>query len=303
MNALAGFIMRGRSQAILSVSLLTVLSWLFSLASLLAAASVALPTLRRGGKEGALVVLGSLPVVALAGQLALGNALQAGGYSLAVWLPVMATSIVLRETASLSVAVLFALGLGLILVVGFYALVDDPATFWGDTLQKVIQPVIERRGGEVDAELMNQTMQMFSTYATGAVGAGSLMTVLISLLIARWWQANLYNPGGFRAEFTPLRLPWFISLAFLSIALVAGIVGGGMAVFSANLLMPVFMAFVLVGFAVLHALCSVLPSGKFWLAGIYVGLIFVAPMVLLIAVIGLTDPWLHWRSRFVPRSS
>lgn len=295
--------MRGRSQAILSVSLLTVLSWLFSLASLLAAASVALPTLRRGGKEGALVVLGSLPVVALAGQLALGNALQAGGYSLALWLPLMATAIVLRETANLSVAVLFALGLALILVIGFYALVDDPAAFWGDALQKVIQPVIERRGGEVDAELMNQTMQMFSTYATGAVAAGSLMTVLISLLIARWWQANLYNPGGFRAEFTPLSLPWFISLAFLSLALVAGIVGGGMAVFSANLLMPVFMAFVLVGFAVLHALCSVLPSGKFWLAGIYVGLIFVAPMVLLIAVIGLTDSWLHWRSRFVPRSS
>lgn len=295
--------MRGRSQAILSVSLLTVLSWLFSLASLLAAASVALPTLRRGGKEGALVVLGSLPVVALAGQLALGNALQAGGYSLALWLPVMATAIVLRETANLSVAVLFALGLALILVIGFYALVDDPAAFWGDALQKVIQPVIERRGGEVDAELMNQTMQIFSTYATGAVAAGSLMTVLISLLIARWWQANLYNPGGFRAEFTPLSLPMFISLAFLSLALVAGIVGGGMAVFSANLLMPVFMAFVLVGFAVLHALCSVLPSGKFWLAGIYVGLIFVAPMVLLIAVIGLTDSWLHWRSRFVPRSS
>lgn len=295
--------MRGRSQAILSVSLLTVLSWLFSLASLLAAASVALPTLRRGGKEGALVVLGSLPVVALAGQLALGNALQAGGYSLALWLPVMATAIVLRETANLSVAVLFALGLALILVIGFYALVDDPAAFWGDALQKVIQPVIERQGGEVDAELMNQTMQIFSTYATGAVAAGSLMTVLISLLIARWWQANLYNPGGFRAEFTPLSLPMFISLAFLSLALVAGIVGGGMAVFSANLLMPVFMAFVLVGFAVLHALCSVLPSGKFWLAGIYVGLIFVAPMVLLIAVIGLTDSWLHWRSRFVPRSS
>jgi len=293
--------MRGRSQAILAVALLTVLSWLLSLVSLIAAAGVALPTLRRGGKEGVLIVLGALPVVALAGQLTLGNAIQAGGYSLILWLPVMVTAIVLRETASLSVAVLFALGLGLILVIGFYALVDDPASFWGDTLQKVIQPVIERRGGEVDAELMNQTMHMFSNYATGAVAAGSLMTVLISLLIARWWQANLYNPGGFRTEFTQLRLPWFISLAFLSISLMAGISGEGMGMFSANLLMPVSMPFLLVGFAVLHVLCSALPSGKFWLAGIYVGLIFVAPMVVLIAVIGLTDPWLNWRSRFVTR--
>jgi hypothetical protein len=303
MNALAGFFMRGRSQAILSVSLLTVLSWLLSLASLLAAASVALLTLRRGGKEGAFVVLGALPVVALAGQLALGNALQAGGYSLALWLPVLGTAIVLRETASLSTAVLFALGLALVLVIGFYALVDDPAGFWGDTLQRAIQPMLERRSSEVDPELVNQTMQIFSTYATGAVAAGSLMTVLISLLVARWWQANLYNPGGFRAEFTQLRFPWIISLAFLLIALVAGITGGGISVFSANLLMPVFTAFILGGFAVIHALCSALPSGKFWLAGIYVGLMFVAPMVLLIAAIGLTDPWLHWRSRFVLRRS
>lgn len=295
--------MRGRSQAILMLSLLTMLSWLLSLASLLAAATVALPTLRRGWKEGAFLVLGALPVVALAGQLTLGNALQAGGYSLALWLPVFGTAIVLRETASLSVAVLFALGLGLILVIGFYVWMDDPATFWGDTLQKVIQPVIERRGGEVDAQIINQTMQMFSTYATGAVAAGSLVTVLSSLLIARWWQANLYNPGGFRAEFTQLSLPWIISPAFLLMALATGTTGGGTAVFSANLVMPILMAFVLVGFAVLHAVCSVLPSGRFWLAGIYVGLMFLAPMVLLIAVIGLTDPWFHWRSRFVPRRS
>ncbi len=291
--------MRGRSQAILVVAALTVLSWLLSLASLLAAAAVALPTLRRGGSEGGLIVLGALPIVALGGQLALGNALQAGGYSLVLWLPVLGTAIVLRETASLSTAVMSSLGLGLLLVGGFYAVVDDPNAFWGSALSLAIQPVLERRGeGEIDAELINQTMQMFSTYATGAVGAGALMTVLISLLVARWWQANLYNPGGFRSEFLQLRLPLVLSLAFVLVSLIAGVTGGVAAIFLANLLMPVFMALVLVGFAVAHALCSGMTYGKFWLAGVYVALMFVAPMVLLIAMIGLTDPWYNWRSRF-----
>lgn len=297
--------MRGRSQAILVVSLLTILSWFLSLASLLAAAALALPALRWGGRAGAMVMVGALPVVALSGQLAMGDGLQAGGYSLALWLPVLVTAFVLRETAHLSTAVLSALGMGLILVLGFYALVDDPTTFWGDALHKAIQPMLERRGGsEVDAELMNQTMQMFSTYATGAIAAGFFMTVLMSLLLARWWQASLYNPGGFRTEFTGLRLPRMLSLAFLLIALVAGMTGSAAGIFSVNLLMPVFMAFVIVGFAVIHALCLRLPSGRFWLAGVYVGLMFVAPMfMLLIAMIGLTDAGLDWRSRFVHRVS
>lgn len=32
------------------------------------------------------------------------------------------------------------------------------------------------------------------------------MGVIISLVLARWWQAILYNPGGFREEFHSLRL-------------------------------------------------------------------------------------------------
>ena len=53
MSALAQFIMKGRSQAILVLASFTILSWLLSLASLLAAAALALPTLRRGIQDGA----------------------------------------------------------------------------------------------------------------------------------------------------------------------------------------------------------------------------------------------------------
>ena len=300
MNALAGFIMRGRTQGILAIALLTILSWALSLASLLAAAALALPTLRRGGKEGLLLAAGALPAVALVGQFLLGNALQAGGYALALWLPVLMVAVVLRETASLAMAVVSAMALGLVMVAGIYAVIDNPATYWLAALQQFMQPMLEQRNAGVDPQLMAQTLQAFSRYATGAIAAGSVMTVLISLLLARWWQASLYHPGGFRAEFLQLRLPLLAGYAFLALLALLAVSSGGLAEFAANLLLPGLMVYILAGFAVIHALCSRSATGRFWLVGIYIGLMFVAPLVLLIALTGLSDSWLHWRQRLVP---
>lgn len=298
MNALARFIMKGRSEAILVIAALTILSWGLSPASLLAAAAIALPTLRRGGKEGARLILGALPIVALAGYILLSDAVQAGGYSLVMWIPILLVAIILRETASLSIAVLSALALGWLVVAGMYAMLSDPAAFWLDTLQQVLKPMLEQRGTGVDEGLINQTIQLFSRYATGAIAAGSIMTVLISLLLARWWQANLYNPGGFRDEFQQFRLPTPAGYVFL-VLLIAGMASsGGVQEFSVNLLMPALMVYMLAGFSVIHALCSSTRAGRFWLAGIYVGLMFIAPLILVITLVGLSDSWFNWRQRF-----
>lgn len=297
MNALARFIMKGRSEAILVIAALTILSWGLSLASLLAAAAIALPTLRRGGKEGALLILGALPVVALAGYILLSDAVQAGGYSLVMWIPVLLIAVILRETASLTMAVLSALALGWLVVAGLYAMVSDPAAFWLDTLQQAVKPMLEQRGTGVEEGLINQTIQMFSRYATGAIAAGSVMTVLISLLLARWWQANLYNPGGFRAEFQQLRLPTSAAYVFLVLLVAVTASSGGVQEFAVNLLMPALMVYMLAGFSVIHAICTRTRAGRFWLAGIYVGLMFIAPLILVIALVGLSDSWFNWRQR------
>jgi len=231
--------------------------------------------------------------------MVMDNALQAGGYALALWAPMLLVAMVLRETASLSAAVLSALGLGLAVVVGFHLVLADPAGFWDAALQQAIKPVLEQRGAAVDEAMVRQTLQLFSRYATGAIAAGSVLTVLISLLLARWWQAMLYNPGGFRTEFLQLRLPVTLAWAFLVLVLAVGLAGGSVAGFTANLLMPMLMAYLLAGFSVIHALCSKSASGRFWLAGIYVGLMFIAPLILVIAILGWSDSWFNWRQRLL----
>lgn len=65
--------------------------------------------------------------------------------------------------------------------------------------------------------------------------------VILSLLLARWWQALLFNPGGFREEFQGLRLD--IRLVALSLVLALGLMqvpkaGGGILI----VMLPLFFA-------------------------------------------------------------
>jgi uncharacterized protein YybS (DUF2232 family) len=303
MSALAQFIMKGRSQAILVLASFTILSWLLSLASLLAAAALALPTLRRGIKDGAIVALAALPLVALAGELLMGSAVQAGGFALVIWVPVLLVAWVLRSTASLSVALLTTVGLGVVSVIGFYLVVDDVAGFWKEQFQVILKPILEQQMQGANDAPVALTIELFSRYATGSIAAGSVLSVILSLFLARWWQAGLYNPGGFRKEFLTLALNKWAAVGLLGFIALIALTGGELGVFIANITLPVFVGFMTAGFSVVHALCAASPSGRFWLIGLYVALLFVTPLILLIALVGISDSWFDWRRRFADRKA
>ena len=298
MSALAQFIMRGRSQAILVVSAFTVLSWLLSVASLLAAAALALPTLRLGIKEGLFIGACSLPIVALAGYGVMGGAVEAVGFALVIWAPTVLVAQVLRDSGRLSVALMSTVGIGMTVVTGFYLMMEDPAAFWRNQFGVILQPMLEAQMSASGEGAVGLTLDLFARYATGAVSAGSTLSVLASLLIARWWQAGLYNPGGFRKEFLALRLSKLVSSAFLILVALTAVLAGEAGIFLANFELPALMGFMLAGFAVLHSICGVYPSGRFWLMGIYLALMFMTPLILVIALLGVSDAWLDWRKRF-----
>lgn len=297
MSALAQFIMKGRNQAILVVSFFTILSWLLSLASLLAAAALALPTLRLGPREGLIVMVGALPAVAVSGYFLMGNALEAAGFALIIWVPVLLVSWVLRLTANLSVAVSSAVGLGSLSVVGFYGFVDDVAGFWKNQFQVILKPILEQQAQLGSDASITMTLDVFSRYATGSVAAGSILSVLMSVLLARWWQAGLYNPGGFRKEFTALRLNRWLATGLVVLTTLILMMGNDVGVFLANLVLPLFVGAMLAGFSLVHAKLSNNPSGRFWLTGLYIGIMFVTPLIILIAFAGIADSWLDWRRR------
>jgi hypothetical protein len=298
MQALAQFIMKGRASAVLAVTLLTVGSWLVSPLSLLAGAALALPTLRQGSREGAVIALMALPAVALGGWLALGTPVPAIYSALVLWCPVWLVSLLLRETGSLATALIGAGVLGGLMVIGLYAVVDDPAQLWIEQFTMLAGP---EAGGEDGFGQRLPQISRVARYLTGLMAGGLVLTTTAALFIARWWQATLYNPGGFHGEFLTLRFPPALAYAWLGLLGVAiATRGAGGSELWENLVVPPGLLFVFAGLAVLHHIFSRRERGRTWLALVYLALVFVSPLVAVVLFLGLSDIWADWRTRLAP---
>lgn len=294
MQALAGFIMRGRSQAALVAAAAAVLSLLLPLVGLLSAAAVALVTLRQGSTEG--LVVGAFAGLAsgLLAYLALGSPLPAIGFALALWLPVWLLAVVLRTTRSLDLVVQLAAGFGVLILIGVRLATADPAAFWAELLEPVRQSLVE--GEVMEAARSEELMRDIGRWMTGAFAATFYFQMVLSLFLGRWWQALLYNPGGFGTELRALRVNRGLGAAGLILLLV--LAAGLEAQWAAELLLILTPLFLLQGIAVAHALVDILKASRGWLVGLYVLLVLAMPHAeILVAGLGLADIWMDVRAR------
>jgi len=299
---LAAFIMRGRMQAMMVASSLGLLSLLFPPVSIVSSASVALVTLRRGGKEGLYVLAFSCLSSAILGILLFGNMQFALLYGLVLWLPIWVISIVLREGKHLSVAIQIAVLFGMIGVLGFYLYADDPATLWQSVLSLMIQPMLASNP-DVPLEEVKQSIKVFSHFMTGGIAAGSVYGLLFGLFLARWWQAVLFNPGGFREEYLSLRVHSRVALASLFIVAIAWFSSGIVAEICWNLSILSLVLYAFVGMAVLHSAFSEMKTKRFTVPFLYITLVLVPHVVAIIVVVGVVDAWLDLRSKILNKKS
>jgi hypothetical protein len=293
MRFLATFALRGRVQALAVVCGLAVASLvLFPPLSLLSTALLALVALRQGAKESAWVLLLSLLTLGIAG-VASDASLEAILYGASLWLPVWPMALLLRETCRLDWTVEAAAGLGLLAVLSIYLLVDDPVALWREKLQLFAQPLLENTPPDFNAAAFGKMLDLLAHYSTGLIVGSSVLSLFIGLIIARWQQAALFNPGGFRTEFSALRL--HRAMAYAVVAGIALAFSGqtALAEIAWNLDIVFLALCTLAGFSVVH---TVLNGKTFWLVGVYMALFIASYFVLpLLALIGLSDALLDWR--------
>jgi hypothetical protein len=297
MHALAAFIMKNRASAILAVVLFAVGSWFIAILGLLSAAAVALPTLRKGSREGAAISAVALPAVATGAWMTFGEPWPAIYSALVLWVPVWMVSILLRHSGNLAMALLGAGALGMLALLTVYLLLDDPGSLWVSQLNALAQSA-PSEGGLPDASL-SRTLERMARFVPGMMAAGLVTSVTASVFIARHWQAALFNPGGFGSEFRGLRLPKVLGYLWLSLLITAWASRPGAASeLLANLAAPPSILFVLAGLSVVHAVCFNRQNGRFWLTGVYLALLFVSPLIVAILAIGFSDTWINWRQGF-----
>lgn len=288
MSGFLGFVMRSRLSAIGIVALGAVMPLLFWLSG----AVIALVTLRRGIAEGLLITGGAAAVLLPLYGLAVGSPMAILQPIALLWVPVLALAQILRQTVSLAATLQLAGVLAGLGVLAFYGLHGDPAEFWQGTLQALADVF---SAGSPGPEWQLAAEQL-APRLTGLWIANMLGIVLLCLLLGRWWQALLYNPGGFREEFHSLRLTrWF---AVLVLALVVGsmVTPPGIVSDLASVMGAVFLLQTL---AVMHAIAAMRGWHVGWLIGAYL----ILPLMLRpAALLGLADSFVDFRARAASRA-
>ena len=253
MRGLAEFIMRGRWQA-LGVAVLGSGSLLFGWVS---AAAIALVTLRNGSASGGWLTLWAiLPAIIIA-------AISGDTGSVLLLLGAFSLAVILRESVSLSLAVMASVPLALL---GGAALTLFNGVFLQELVATFNQALAQFEQELAQGEAAEMVFNGVSVPQVAALLAtGNAVIALLSLILGRYWQASLYNPGGFGEEFRALRLPVGAVLLMASAALILWWMGADWRVWSAVVVLPL----TIVGFSLLHAFAKRAGKGVTWLALMY----------------------------------
>jgi uncharacterized protein YybS (DUF2232 family) len=298
MKALASFILRGSSQAILVAVGTGVLAMILPPLSLLSGAAVGLTTLREGTRQGMIVMLGSAMFVAVLAYFSLGNALPGLVFLGVLWLPLWILGWLLRETRSLALATLVAGGFGVFGVLVSYLLLGDASAWWEQTLLTIFQPAMEAGGPLANRERVVSMLADIARIMTGILAAGIVLNVLMCLYLARAWQAQLFNPGGFRSEFYTLELGRGVALATLVIIVLSMLPLADVAHLATEVMLVLLGLYVVQGLALIHAIVALRGLRGAWLVVLYLVMFFVLPqLMVLVAVVGLIDTWVDFRQR------
>lgn len=298
MRALASFILRGYSQTIMVMVGMAVLAMIAPPFSLVSGAALALATLRNGARFGLLVMVVSTVFVSALAYFSLGDALIGLILLAILWLPLWVVAWVLREFRSLALASIVTAALGVAGILLVYLWLGDTAAWWQEQLLVIFEPAIEAGGGLANREAVESILAGIARIMTGIAAAGIVLNTLMCLYLGRGWQAMLYNPGGFRSEFYELRLGRWIALASLLVIVVSMLPLGVVSHLADEILIVVFVLFVIQGLAMLHAIVAKRKMHPGWLFGLYVLAFLVLPQLMgLIALMGLMDNWLDLRRR------
>lgn len=283
MRALAQFAMRGPLQASGVAAVTTAIPLLFWIG----AAVVGLVILRLGLSQGLNVGLWAL--LPALGWSWFGNDPTA----LFVLVQVVVMVAVLRATTSWEKTLLtgsgLALATGVLLPVFFPQLLKDLVDTAVAFYQQYNPDVASELGGRLESVVGRvMTASMAGTYLIIAVAVA---------LLAPNWQAKLYNPGGFRAEFHALRLSRPVAVLCVAVMFIAPVLDLNPVLVSWAAGLPLLIA----GLGMIHGIVGARQMSVQWLVLFYIALVLLSPsLMLLLLILAFVDSWLDFRGRIKP---
>tara|TARA_B100000959_G_scaffold138043_1_gene145081 strand:+ start:7494 stop:8330 length:837 start_codon:yes stop_codon:yes gene_type:complete len=278
MRGLAKFVMNGRKQAILAVVLLGLVPLVYFLNPVV----VGLVMLRKGTQEAGIVF--AWAVLSIGAHAVIGDfipLIMLCGISGLAW--------ILRKTESWEFTLLAAIAIGLAVEVYLRL---QPLVL--DVLFLQMELYLETNNLQ-GLQLGGEGVQLedFRESLTSFLGAMYMFVAIMLLMLARWMQASLYNPGGFQQEFHALRIEQKVAMILLGLMLLASFQVLIPQTWMLYLILPLLFS----GMALIHALAAKKQLSSLWLAALYA--VLMLPVVVnMVVLLALVDSWYNFRKRF-----
>ena len=288
MRALAEFIMRGRMQATLVVAGCATLPLLYWLG----AAAGSLVLLRRGLQDAlGVLALGLLPAL-------LWWLYSDDPRALLVLLGSSSLALVLRASESWTRVLLVSIAMGVVFAVVLGTVFAPQIEMLAQALIKVMPSLLGDVYQKLSVDEQAHFASLIAPVLTGLIAALLQIVSLLSLLVGRYWQALLYNPGGFGREFRAIRIPLGPAMLLLACMLLGPNFGTQMAMLTPLCSVPLVFA----GLALIHGLVAEKRLAKFWLVGLYVTLLLFMQLIYpLLVVLAIVDSLIDFRGRLTPK--
>lgn len=298
---LASFCMKGKLQASLLAATFLVLALIFPLSAWLSSAFIALVFLRKGLATGLQVVLIAGIGACILSWFALGTPQVVILPIVLFWIPVIIVSDVLHRTVTIAHGLLSAGIIGFIVVLGIFSWYNgDPSVIWIQIFDEM------KLGAELPGQISikpadaDEFLAMMAKLMTVTFAGMIVISAIISLLLARFWQATLYNPGGFGNEFRALKFGQAPAIAAIIIGILTMLVPSDLLL---ALSIIVLFTFMFQGLSIFHYLLLQRSMSKGWLYGLYILMLILLPqMALLLSTIGVSDAWLDWREKIAGKT-
>ncbi|MGI2026981.1 hypothetical protein [Endozoicomonas sp. GU-1] len=282
MRGLAELVMRGPKQAMILATVFACIPMLFWVS----AAIISLVVLRRGTSEGLKILTWAvLPGIAWAAM---------GQFSTIIGLTTtVALALVLRQTVSWQKTLLALLPAGAFIALVMAQLAPQQIALISELVMTLVRDYVQQAGQSTD-DLVASIGPLVEYGVIGVITWFNLVICILGLVLARSWQAQLFNPGGFREEFHQIRLPFPVAMGLLAFTLVGATFVPYLLVLVPAATLPLLVA----GLAMIHGLVGMRQLGSFWLVGFYILLIFVTqlayPVIVLTACL---DSLFDFRAR------
>lgn len=273
MRGLAKLVMAGRKQAIITALVLGIIP----LINLLSPVVAGLVMLRKGPQEALVVV--AWAILPLAGWAMVGDVIP-----LVLLIGISGLALLLRESESWEFTLLMAIAVGV--AVEMYMRLQPQLL---DVLFQQMEQYLQANNVQ-GVQLGEIRAVMPSVF-----GVVYMFLSVLLLMLARWMQATLYNPGGFQKEFHLLRIEQKVALLLVVLMAMANF---GIVIPEAWVLYAV-MPLLISGVALVHGMVAKRKASSMWLVVFYA--LLMLPLALqLVVLAAILDSWYDFRSRAQP---